>query len=234
MKPSRTGYFYANYEEHPDPSHRPMYLARILRRLRADGSVTTILDAGCGGADFAQGLALNGYMVYGVDLSATAVKAAEARRCGSFVISSVYDDLLKPFNLREVDAVISIEVIEHLYNPRLFVRRAREALKPGGLLIVTTPYWGYLKNILLAITNRTDLALTALWDGGHIKHFSRKALTRLMAENAFEPVSFEGCGEGFRAWLPYLWSSMLMIFRKVETHRRAERREDATNGIGGT
>lgn len=152
-------YHYADHNEHPDPSHRPMYLAKATKHLRADGSITTILDAGCGGGDFAQGLACNGYTVYGIDLSASGVTAAQARRCGSFAVSSVYDDLLKPFTLRQVDAVITIEVIEHLYDPRLFVARAREALKPSGLLIVTTPYWGYLKNILLAITNRTDRAL---------------------------------------------------------------------------
>lgn len=59
-----------------------------------------------------------------------------------------------------------LEVIEHLYSPRQFVRRPYTALRPGGILIVTTPYWGYLKNLLLVLTNRIDHALTSLWEGG--------------------------------------------------------------------
>ena len=38
------------------------------------------------------------------------------------------------------------------------MRKDVEALKPGGILVITTPYWGYLKNIVLALTNRTRSA----------------------------------------------------------------------------
>jgi 2-polyprenyl-6-hydroxyphenyl methylase/3-demethylubiquinone-9 3-methyltransferase len=107
-----------------------------------------------------------------------------------------------------------VETIEHLYNPRQLVRRVHEALRPGGIFIVTTPYWGYLKNVVLAITGRLDGALTALWDGGHIKHFSRRTLTSLVMEQGFDVMAFEGCGEGVRAYTPYLWNGMLMAFRK--------------------
>ena len=102
-------------------------------------------------------------------------------------------------------------MIEHLYSPRRkFVQRAEEALTPGGLCIVTTPYWGYLKNVALALTNRTDRALTALWDGGHIKHWSYKTLRTLFQERNFEFVSFVGAGRP----IPYLWNGMMMTFRK--------------------
>jgi 2-polyprenyl-3-methyl-5-hydroxy-6-metoxy-1,4-benzoquinol methylase len=206
-------YCYADYDQYPDPSHRPMYLAKVLSFLRAETNIGTILDAGCGGGDFAVGLSEAGYRVYGLDLNKSAINAANGRNVGSFVVSSVYDDLTDKFNVDEFDAIVSVEVIEHLYSPRLFVRRARESLRPGGLLILTTPYWGYLKNIILAVSNRTDKALTALWDGGHIKHWSRHTLTTLMIEQGFQVVAFRGCGEGVRG-VPYLWSGMLMVFRK--------------------
>ena len=211
---NRTNFIYADYKEYPDPSHRPMYLMNTLKYLRGDKDVINILDAGCGGGDFAEGLSLQGYLVCGLDLNASAIAAAQARGCGQFVVSSVYDRLANRFGVQTFDAVIAVEIIEHLYNPRLFVSRAKEALRPGGLFIITTPYWGYLKNLALAVTNRTDRALTALWDGGHIKHWSRKTLTALVTEQDFEFVGFEGCGEGVRAHVPYLWNGMLMAFRK--------------------
>jgi 2-polyprenyl-3-methyl-5-hydroxy-6-metoxy-1,4-benzoquinol methylase len=191
-----------------------MYLAKLLKHFKQYQNIETILDAGCGGGDFAEGLSANGYRVYGLDLNESGIGAAQRRNIGTFALSSVYDDLLAPFGLQQVDAVISVEVIEHLYSPRIFLSRAKDALRTGGLLAITTPYWGYLKNIALAVTNRIDKQLTVLWDGGHIKHFSRATLTRMVMEQGFDFVAFEGCGDGIRAVTPFLWNEMLMIFRK--------------------
>jgi 2-polyprenyl-6-hydroxyphenyl methylase/3-demethylubiquinone-9 3-methyltransferase len=55
------------------------------------------------------------------------------------------------------------------------------------LLILTTPYWGYFKNVAVAITNR---ALTALWDGGHIKQWSYRTLRTIYEEQGFDYVAF--------------------------------------------
>lgn len=207
-------YTYPAYEVRPDPSHRPLYLDTIANLLKGLPKDAKILDAGCGGGDFAEGLAARGFNIYGCDLSTSGIKAAQARGCGVFLEASLYESLTEPFGVDAFDAIISIEVVEHLYSPKAFAQRAMEALKPGSLCIVTTPYWGYFKNLALAITNRTDRSLTALWEGGHIKHFSRSTLTTLMEREGFECLGFSGTGETWRHRIPYLWSGMLMIFRK--------------------
>jgi len=189
-----------------------MYLQAVDHYLRRN-AVRTVIDAGCGGGDFTQGLHEKGYQVFGVDLNESAIAAARQRQAGQYHVSSVYEDLRQPFDLGPVDAVVSIEVIEHLYSPRVFMDRARDALRPGGILAISTPYWGYLKNVVLAVSNRMDRALNPCWDGGHIKHFSRAKLTEMATDQGFEFVAFEGCGEGVRS-SPYLWSGMLMIFKK--------------------
>jgi 2-polyprenyl-3-methyl-5-hydroxy-6-metoxy-1,4-benzoquinol methylase len=206
-------YAYPDFVKAPDPSHRPMYLFEILNLLRRDPSIRMVIDVGCGGGDFAEALANAGYAVCGVDLSESAVSAANARGVGRFAVSSVYDNLTEPFGVGSFDGAVCIETIEHLYSPGRMLRRVREALRPGGVFIVTTPYWGYAKNILLAVTNRMDRALTATWEGGHIKHFSRRTLTELLTREGFELIDFKGCGIGLRG-IPFLWSGMLMAFRK--------------------
>ena len=214
-------YTYADYDEKPDPSHRPMYLAAVLEALREIPPGSRVLDAGCGGGDFAIGLHEAGYEVLGSDASESAIRAAKAREIGRFEKASLYDDLLAPFGHPDIAAIVSVEVIEHLYSPLTFVRRAHDALPHGGLLVLTTPYWGWLKNIALAVTDRMDRSLTALWEGGHIKHFSRRTLSQLMEENGFETIAFRGAGESARQrHIPYLWSGMMMAFRKLPTGNR--------------
>jgi 2-polyprenyl-3-methyl-5-hydroxy-6-metoxy-1,4-benzoquinol methylase len=172
-------------------------------------------DAGCGDGGFTASLAKDGgFTMYGTDLSQGGIDRARERWPKiSFAQWSLYDDLREPFEGVEFfDAIVSIEVIEHLYKPRDFMRRAYQSLRPGGLLILTTPYWGYLKNIVLAVTNRTDLALSALWDGGHIKHWSCQTLRTLGEQQGFEFVAFEGAGRS----VPFLWKGMMMVFRKPQ------------------
>lgn len=189
-----------------------MYLS-LARRYLLPGMI--VIDAGCGDGNFAASLHEAGLHMHGLDLSAGGIAKAQLTWSKiPFVVGSIYDDMCAPFNLAPVDAVVSIEVIEHLYSPRQFVQRAFEALKPGGIFIVTTPYWGYAKNLLLAVTNRTDRALTALWEGGHIKHWSYHTLRTLLEDGGFEFVAFHGAGIGIRA-VPGFWSGMLMVARKI-------------------
>ena len=112
--------------------------------------------------------------------------------------------------MKYFDAIISVEVIEHLFSPRQFARRCVEAVRPNGLIIVTTPYWGYFKNVALALSNRMDRALTPLWEGGHIKHFSYRTLRLLFEQEGVEMIGFQGCGR----MIPGLWNGMMMTFRK--------------------
>lgn len=205
------GYAYDDYRLNPDPPHQPMYLALVLRWLRSDPTIKSVLDAGCGDGNFAASLADAGYQMRGLDMSESGIGIASARGIGSFARASIYDDLTRPFaGVASFDAIVCVEVIEHLYSPRIFVRLAFDALRPGGLLILTTPYWGYFKNVVLALTNRMDRSLTALWDGGHIKHWSRMTLSSLLAEHSFEVIGFSGAGRP----IPYLWNGMVMVARK--------------------
>jgi 2-polyprenyl-6-hydroxyphenyl methylase/3-demethylubiquinone-9 3-methyltransferase len=122
-------------------------------------------------------------------------------------IGSGYEDLAARFG--QFDCVISVEVMEHLYHPRLFARRMFDLVTPGGSIIVTTPYHGYLKNLALAVTGHLDNHFTALWDGGHIKFWSVKTLRFLLQEAGFEDVHFQFAGR-----IPPLAKSMIAVARR--------------------
>ena len=188
------------------------YLLPVLRECLRECQ-EPILDLGCGNGWIARELLKAGLDVYGVDASASGVQIANSVASGRFFQLDVQSGQL-PQELDSIsfNTVISTEVIEHLYDPRSFIDFARQILVRGGRssgkLVVTTPYHGYLKNLIIALSGGMDAHFTALWDGGHIKFFSRATLETLLKERGFIVERFEGAGR-----LPYLWKSMLIASR---------------------
>ena len=167
----------------------------------------SILDAGCGNGHFARVLCESGFKVHGIDSETSGVEAA-AINCpqGSFSTASVYDDLTGLPNA-PFDAIVSLEVVEHLYRPKIFMQRAFESIRAGGILVLSTPYHGYAKNLALAAAGKMDWHHTALWEGGHIKFWSKRTLTTLAEREGFIFRSFSGAGR-----LPFFWKSMVLTF----------------------
>ena len=169
-------------------------------------SATRVLDIGCGNGYTAGLFLAKGCRVVGIDASADGIEIA---RCtypeARFEVLAGNDDVLFELNCEPFDLAISTEVIEHVYDPHAFVQGCYRTLRPGGRFICSTPYHGYLKNLLLSSFNRWDQHANPLWRGGHIKFWSRKTLSRLLTEAGFVNLQFRGAGR-----VPYLWMTMLM------------------------
>jgi 2-polyprenyl-3-methyl-5-hydroxy-6-metoxy-1,4-benzoquinol methylase len=173
-----------------------------------------VLDLGCGNGCLANLLAQQGYEVVGVEESASGVDIAQkAFPDCDFIKGSIYD-LPPSITNNAFDVVISVEVIEHLYYPKELVKAAEKCLRPGGQLILTTPYNGYLKNIAISVAGKMDKHVTALWDGGHIKFFSVKTLRTLLETEGFEDIQFKFTGRA-----PFLWKAMLCSSTPGKTNR---------------
>lgn len=169
-----------------------------------------VLDIGCGNG-YTAGMLLNeGCDVTGVDLSEEGIDLArKTYPTGRFELMSADEHLLRNLDCEPFDLVVSTEVVEHLYAPRSFLRGAFSALKRSGKFICTTPYHGYLKNLAISLAGKWDSHANPLWDGGHIKLWSRKTLGLALREAGFHNLSFRGAGR-----LPFFWMTMVMSAEK--------------------
>jgi SAM-dependent methyltransferase len=95
-----------------------------------------ILDAGCAWGVTLEALERQGYKTTGLDVSRRALERLD--RPGRTLVQA---DLSKPFigDLALQDAVLALDVIEHLDDDRATVARLGALVKPGGALIVSVP-----------------------------------------------------------------------------------------------
>jgi len=176
----------------------------VLRKLK----VKRICDVGCGNARLTSHLYNAGYDVVGLDNDIGGIEIARRNYPHiPFYKLGVQDDPVEtlahePF----FEAVVSTEVVEHLFSPRSLPLFAHALLSRGGQLIISTPYHGYLKNLALSLINKWDFHHTPLWEGGHIKFWSRNTLSRLLSDNGFIVQGFYGVGR-----VPFLWKSMIIV-----------------------
>lgn len=127
----------AKFERAPVQSD-PAALERLVQEagLPAGG---LILDAGCGPGLVAATLLAAGYRVVGVDLSREMIARARARCAGHgdrarFEQVSLFDPAIEAF--APFDGAISRYVLHHVLDPRAFLARQFELLRPGGVLVV--------------------------------------------------------------------------------------------------
>jgi SAM-dependent methyltransferase len=186
-------------------------LPPILTALKDVPAGGMILDIGCGnGAMLAEIRRHGDWSLFGIESAESG--AAIAREQGFDVrLADASHDLLDVFPGKRFDLIISVEVIEHVYDPLSLLKQARALLKPEGHLLLTTPYHGYLKNLLIAVAGRCDSHYNPLWDCGHIKFWSRKTLTTALKDAGFGDIRFCGAGR-----VPDLWRSMLLTARAID------------------
>lgn len=105
-----------------------------------NGRSGAILDVGCGKAWVAQMFCGKGFDVVSMDLALRNTTKALQLYPYPNHYAVVADAFHLPFRKNLFDYIIASEIIEHVYDPEKFIGELMTALKPGGKLIVTTPY----------------------------------------------------------------------------------------------
>jgi len=84
--------------------------------------------------------------------------------------------------------VVNLMVIEHLEDPQLYIRKIRESLKPGGLLVLTTNNDGGMLYALARFLNIFGIrsAYNRIYIGHHLQHFTNHSLRKVLETGGFE------------------------------------------------
>ncbi|WP_370401985.1 bifunctional 2-polyprenyl-6-hydroxyphenol methylase/3-demethylubiquinol 3-O-methyltransferase UbiG [Sulfitobacter sp. JB4-11] len=105
-----------------------------------DWAGKTVLDLGCAGGFMAEALTKKGASVTGIDPAAQAIEAARAR--ASAVGQSIRYDVgvgeALPYADASFDAVVCVDVLEHVTDLAKVVAEVARVLKPGGMFLYDT------------------------------------------------------------------------------------------------
>lgn len=109
----------------------------ILRRWLGDPTGKRILDIGCGGGLVCEPLARQGAVMTGIDAGAENIDVARAHAKQSGLSIDYHCTTAEGFK-GQYDAVLALEIIEHVDDPALFVESCVKLAKPGGTIIFST------------------------------------------------------------------------------------------------
>ncbi|MDU8944436.1 bifunctional 2-polyprenyl-6-hydroxyphenol methylase/3-demethylubiquinol 3-O-methyltransferase UbiG [Ovoidimarina sediminis] len=155
-----------------------------------------VLDLGCAGGFMAEALDERGAEVTGIDPAAEAIGAARAHaaRAGRAISYDVGVGEDLPYEDQSFDAVVCVDVLEHVRDLRQVMAEVARVLEPGGLFLFDTINRNPLAR-LATITVAEDI-LRLLPMGTHDPEMFIKPeeLRAAMAAAGLEPGPFTGLG----------------------------------------
>jgi SAM-dependent methyltransferase len=122
-----------------------------------------VLDIGCGEKPYEKLFNATSYM--GIDIESTKEYHASSK------VDVFYNGLDLPFESNTFDTIVCFEVLEHVFEPERIVKEMFRVLKPGGKIMLTTPF----------IWNEHEIP----YDFGRYTYFG---LNHLFAKNGFKVI----------------------------------------------
>jgi SAM-dependent methyltransferase len=177
-----------------EPAHWAVRRAFVLERVDALAlelaRAPRVLDVGCGEGQFAAELARAGANAVGADVSREALRRARARH-PELELQLIPAHGSWPFADASFDAAWAGETIEHVADTAAWLSEVRRVLRPGGMLLLSTPAHGRAVMLALALWPRR---LEEHFDprGDHLRFYTARSLREVLADFGFERIALRG------------------------------------------
>lgn len=177
--------------------HHNQWLTALLKR-HATSPGGRVLEVGCGAGFFVKELEREGFTASGIDLGPENTNFAK-----TYMDIDVQgcDFLTAPIE-EGLDWVVMHQLIEHVPQPSKFIARAKDLLRPGGSLLITTPNLRFARKMLkVARLRRGPLKVTGDALGhppSHCVLFEPSSLKRMLEDQGLETVDVGHNPTGFK------------------------------------
>ena len=179
---SKTNEYYFKAKNNHAPTIRESYLRTAKSQvslIQKYTSGTNLLDIGCAQGFFLFSASKVGYTTKGIEISRDAAEYARGE-FGLDVEAKPFEELR--FAENHFDVVTLWQVLEHVPYPLMILKEVHRILKPGGLLVVSTPN---IEGIPAKILSKRWWDIKRL----HINQFTTRTLTDILQNTGFRNTS---------------------------------------------
>lgn len=112
--------------------------------------------------------------------------AGEAAQLYRQVVTRSIEDAEVWTGLGPYDAILFLDVLEHLARPDRVLRDAHSLLKPGGVVLCSIPNVAHWRMRLMLLRGRWDYTESGLMDRTHLRWYTRRTARDLVAGAGYE------------------------------------------------
>jgi SAM-dependent methyltransferase len=151
-----------------------------------------VLDVGCSTGHMADALRRRGHEVVGIEVDPDLARQAR-ERLGDVVEADVEQLAQSGADLgQRFDCIVFADVLEHLRDPWMVVRWAREQLADDGAIVVAVPNVAHVQTLwALLVRRRWPYRPIGIFDRTHLRFFTRRNLPDLFAGTDLQIVQVE-------------------------------------------
>jgi len=170
---------------------RIKYIQEVLNKSKLNK--TKILDIGCGGGLISEGVSRLGADVTGIDFVKENIRVARMHaKKNNLKINFIVKDFEKEKITSKFDVIIIFEVLEHLNDWEVFLKKIRLNLKKNGVLIISTINKNLISKFLTLDIAENLLKWIPLNTHNFYKFIKPEELEFFLSTNNFKNIKFKG------------------------------------------
>ncbi len=144
-----------------------------------------ILDVGCGAGAFGKALKDRGAReVVGIEVVPDAYE--RARLVLDDAICASIENIELPFSDAYFDCVVCGDVLEHLVDPVVALRKLTRVLRPDGVIVISIPNVRFYQVVNMLAEGRWQYADSGIMDRTHLRFFTKTELLELVSNAGLE------------------------------------------------
>ncbi|MDR2955127.1 MAG: class I SAM-dependent methyltransferase [Prevotella sp.] len=189
----------------PDQPYYTSERAELIPFIPKD--INKTLDVGCASGSFSMQLKkVFDVETWGIEMVEEVAAIAETKI--DHVLKGSFDDVYGKLPKKYFDCVFFNDVLEHMIDPESCLRKIKENLAPGKIVIASIPNIRHL-NVLKELLLRKDWKYTdsGIMDKTHVRFFTKRSIIRMFDDCGYKILNIKG----INSISPYCLTSILNV-----------------------